>query len=76
MQSMDPGSAQYTGLAGAHEGGVEIGPVIGGARWLGVHGDAAVSERPADRPGRSRDSNFVIGAAHGPRLLELIRAAC
>jgi hypothetical protein len=76
MQSTDQASAQYTGPVGSHERRVVDGPVIGGARWLGVHGDAAVSEMPADRPCRSRDSTFVIGAAHGPRLLEILRAAC
>jgi hypothetical protein len=51
--------------------------VIGGARWLGVSGDAAASEPGTDcaRPGRT-PSLIVLGSAHGPRLLELIRAAC
>jgi len=51
--------------------------VMGGARWLGVSGDVAAAEPGADRmrPGRT-PSMIVLGTAHGPRLLELIRAAC
>ena len=56
---------------------VADGNVIGGVRWLGMSGDVAAAETPADRTRPARNSSMIVlGSAHGPRLLELIRAAC
>jgi hypothetical protein len=76
MQSIDPSSAPYTVPGATQERRTSDGPMMGGVRWLGMNGDAAVSESSADRADQSWGSTLVLGAAHGPRLLELIRAAC
>lgn len=73
----DEGGSTIEGSAAAAGGGgwVPKGVEVAGERWLG---GVPAAERPirSSSPSRQRSgATFVIGRAHGPRLLELLCAA-
>lgn len=75
MHPIGESNAQRTGRTTRQERTAET-PVLGGVRWLGMSEDAAAADSTRDRPTDGRGVVHVLGSAHGPRLLELIRAAC